>query len=199
MGPRAGEHEEAVRVARPGRPDDRLDPAIAIVPYDPGWPRAARDELRRLREALGPVARRLEHVGSTAVPGLAAKPIVDLQVSVGSLEPRAAYVEPLQELGYLFAPVPGFPDHHFFGRPPERPRSHHVHVCVLGSTHELRHLAVRDFLRAHPAEAASYAALKRRLAGRHPGDRLAYMAGKDPYVAALERRALRWTAGEEAR
>jgi GrpB-like predicted nucleotidyltransferase (UPF0157 family) len=132
---------------------------------------------------------RLEHVGSTAVPGLAAKPILDLQVSVAALEPRERYGAPLERLGYLFVPAPESPDYHLFARPPERPRTHHVHVCAAGSDHEARHVAVRDFLRAHPDEAARYADLKRRLVARHPHDRLAYIAGKEAYMAALEARA----------
>jgi GrpB-like predicted nucleotidyltransferase (UPF0157 family) len=171
--------------------DDRFDPAIRIVAHDPGWAGRASEELRRIRDALGPVALRLEHVGSTAVPGLAAKPILDLQLAVAAIEPFEPYGAPLAALGYLFAPDPGSPDHHFFAKPHERPRSHHLHVCEAGSRHELRHLAVRDFLRAHDDEAARYAALKRALAERHPGDRLAYMAGKDPYLGELEARALR--------
>lgn len=109
-------------------------------------------ELRRIRHALGDVAVRLEHVGSTAVPGLAAKPILDLQLSVAAIEPRARYVEPL----------------------------------------ERRHVAVRDFLRAHAGEAARYAALKRQVVARHPRDRLAYVEGKSQYVTALEERAVAW-------
>ena len=107
---------------------------------------------------------RLEHVGSTAVPGLAAKPILDLLLSVAAIEPRQRYVQPLERLGYLFAPAPESPDFHFFARPPERPRTFHLHVCEAGSEHELRHVAVRDFLRAHDEEAARYEALKRRVA-----------------------------------
>lgn len=172
--------------------DDRFDPAVRIVDYDAGWPGAARDELRRVRAGLGDVAVRFEHVGSTAVPGLAAKPILDLQVSVAAIEPRAAYVEPLERLGYLFVPTPDSPDQHFFAKPHERPRTHHLHVCEAGSAHELRHLAVRAYLRAHADEAARYGAFKRAVAARHPGDRLAYIEGKDNYVADLEARALRW-------
>jgi GrpB-like predicted nucleotidyltransferase (UPF0157 family) len=177
--------------------DDRLDPAIRVVEHDPAWPERAAEELRRVAGALGPLAVRLEHVGSTAVPGLAAKPIIDLEVSVAELEPRERYVGPLEGLGYLFAPDPAMPDYHYFGRPPERPRTHHLHVCAAGSLHEHRHLAVRDFLRAHPAEAAAYGALKRELAECHPQDRLAYMAGKDRFVVQLEARALR-SAGRPA-
>lgn len=170
--------------------DDRGDPAVRVVDYDDAWPRLAMEELSRLQEALGGVAVRLDHVGSTAVPGLAAKPILDLQVSVAAIEPRSRYVEPLTSVGYLFVPDPGSPDYHFFAKPPERPRAFHVHVCQAGSQHERRHLAVRDFLRAHADEAARYAELKRRLADAHPQDRLAYMAGKAGYMEELEARAL---------
>jgi GrpB-like predicted nucleotidyltransferase (UPF0157 family) len=172
--------------------EERFDPAIRIVDPDPGWPALAADELARIATALGDVAVRLEHVGSTAVPGLAAKPIIDLQLSVAAIGATDRYVRPLERLGYLFAPDPDSPDHHFFGLPPERPRTHHVHVCAAGSEHELRHLAVRNFLRTHPEEVAAYAALKREVAARHPQDRLAYIAGKDAYVTALEARALAW-------
>jgi GrpB-like predicted nucleotidyltransferase (UPF0157 family) len=150
------------------------DPAVRIVDYDPGWPEEAQRELARVGAALGDLAVRLDHVGSTAVPSLAAKPIVDLEA-----------------LGYLFVPFATAPEYHFFGRPPERPRTHHLHVCLVGSFEELRHLAVRDLLRADPREAAGYEAVKRESARLHPEDRLAYMAGKQDYVEDLDRRALR--------
>jgi GrpB-like predicted nucleotidyltransferase (UPF0157 family) len=90
------------------------------------------------------------------------------------------------------------PDYRFFARPHERPRSHHLHVCEAGSRHELRHLAVRDYLREHDEEAARYAEFKRALAERHPQDRLAYIAGKRPHVDALERRAVAWAQSKSA-
>jgi GrpB-like predicted nucleotidyltransferase (UPF0157 family) len=172
--------------------DERFDPAVRIVAYDPIWAESAAAETARIGAALGETARRIDHVGSTAVPGLAAKPIVDLQVSVAAIRPLSIYVVPLENLGYLFAPDPDSPDFHFFGLPAERPRTHHLHVCELGGEDERRHLAVRDYLRAHPEEAVRYAALKYELVSRHPGDRLAYIEGKADYVAALERRALAW-------
>ena len=152
----------------------------------------AEQELGRIAKAVGDAAVRLEHVGSTAVLGLAAKPIVDLQLSVAGLHRRERYVAPLERLGYLFAPAPESPDYHFFAKPPERPRTYHLHVCETGSEQELRHVVVRDFLRSHPDEAARYAALKREVAARHPQDRLAYIDGKDEYVTALEARAVGW-------
>jgi GrpB-like predicted nucleotidyltransferase (UPF0157 family) len=174
--------------------DHRFDPAIRIVDSDPAWPAQAEAELSRVRDAVGEPAVRLEHVGSTAVSGLAAKPILDLQLSVDAIEPRRRYVEPLERLGYLFVPAPESPDYHLFARPPQRPRRYHLHVCEAGSEHESRHLAVRDFLRAHDDEAASYAALKRELAARHPEDRLSYIEGKAIYVNTLEERAVMWAS-----
>jgi GrpB-like predicted nucleotidyltransferase (UPF0157 family) len=173
--------------------DDRLDPAVRIVDYDPAWPELAAAELGRVGSALGEQAVRLEHVGSTAVPGLAAKPIIDLQLSVPDVERRERYVERLEGLGYLFVPAPESPDYHFFAKPAERPRAYHLHVCEAGSEHESRHVALRDYLRAHPGDAARYEALKRRLVARHPEDRLAYIEGKDEFVATLEARALEWS------
>lgn len=175
--------------------EDRFDPAIRIVEHDASWAVRADEEIRRIALALGPVALRLEHVGSTAVPGLAAKPIVDLQLSVAAVEPPGPYAEPLGRLGYVFVPTDESPDYLFFAKPAERPRSHHLHVCEAGSEHELRHLTVRDYLRANSCEAARYEALKRELAARHPQDRLAYIAGKDEYLARLEQRAVSWARG----
>jgi GrpB-like predicted nucleotidyltransferase (UPF0157 family) len=142
---------------------------------------------------LGDIAVRVDYVGSTAVRGLAAKPIIDLQLSVPRIGSLPQYRDALERLGYLFVPDPESPDFHLFALPTERPRTHHLHVCESGSEHERRHLAVRDFLRAHPVEAARYEALKRELADRHPEDRLAYIAGKEPFMAVLETRALAWT------
>ena len=175
--------------------DDRFDPAVRIVEPDPAWPALAAGELRSIGRALGALAVRLEHIGSTAVPGLAAKPIVDLQVSLASLRPPERWIAPLERLGYLYAWAPESPDRHFFAKPPERPRTFHLHVCAAGRQEELRHLAVRDFLRAHAGEAARYAALKREIVARHPQDRLAYIAGKEADMAALEARALAWMRG----
>jgi GrpB-like predicted nucleotidyltransferase (UPF0157 family) len=180
--------------------DERFDPAIRIVDHDPEWAPRAAAELQRVAEALGPeVAVRLEHVGSTAVPGLAAKPIVDLQVGVDAMDPREQYVPGLERLGYLFAFASDSPDRHFFGKPPARPRAFHLHVCLAGGRDEHRHLAVRDYLRGHPDEAAAYAAVKRAVAERHPQDRLAYIDGKHDHMVALEGRALAWAQRRDER
>ena len=191
----AQRHGDDATEAEPARHpslDDRFDPAVRIVDHDPAWAALAAAELRRLEAALGDGARRLEHVGSTAVPGLAAKPILDLQLSVDDIAALERYVAPLERLGYLFVPAPESPDLRLFAKPAARPRTHHLHVCELGSEHELRHIAVRDLLRDDPGEAARYAALKRQVVERHPFDRLAYIEGKEAYVVALEARAVAW-------
>ncbi len=172
--------------------DDREDPAYRIVEYDPSWALEAEREIERLRAGLGEVAVRIEHIGSTAVPGMLAKPIVDVQLSVASLDPLELYRDPLDDLGYTFIPDPLRPDYLFFARPLKRPRSHHLHVCCAGGLEELRHLAVRDFLRAHPAEATRYGEVKRNVALREPDDRIAYIQGKDAYVKDLQDRAVAW-------
>jgi GrpB-like predicted nucleotidyltransferase (UPF0157 family) len=178
--------------------DERWDPALRIVPYDAAWPEKAAAELGAISDALGIVAARLEHVGSTSVPGLAAKPIIDLLLSVRAFSARSEYTDPLQRLGYLFAPDPESPERHFFAKPPQRPREYHLHVCQSAGGEEHRHIAVREFLRAHPGEAAAYADVKSEVAARHPGDRLAYISGKEQYIGALESRALAWAARRPA-
>lgn len=178
--------------------DERFDPAVRIVECDPAWVESAAVEMARIAAAVGEAAVRIDHVGSTAVSGLAAKPIVDLQMSVADVESRSLYVGPLEGVGYLFAFDPASPDFHFFGLPAARPRTHHLHVCAAGSEDERRHLAVRDYLRAHPDEVAAYAECKRSLVARAPEDRLAYIEGKDSFVAALERRALAWAGPDSA-
>ena len=158
---------------------DRVDPAISVVPYDVEWVGEFEREAAAIRSGLGEAAVRIEHVGSTAVPGLPAKAIIDIQVSVRDVRDFDSFVRPLERLGYLFAPDPDSPDYHFFGKPRERPRRYHVHVCAAGSGEEMRHLVVRDFLRSHPDEIARYADFKRDRARRSHHDRLAYIEGKE--------------------
>jgi UDP:flavonoid glycosyltransferase YjiC (YdhE family)/GrpB-like predicted nucleotidyltransferase (UPF0157 family) len=169
--------------------------AVTIADPDPGWAAAFDAEAARIRDALGDLAVRIDHVGSTSVPGLAAKPIIDVQLSVPSLD-VPLLSERLAGLGYVHVPVddPGTEDYPFFALPAEHPRTHHLHACVAGGDQEHRHLAVRDYLRARPDEAAAYAAVKREAAARSNGDRNAYMDAKDAFVKALEARALAWAA-----
>jgi len=173
--------------ARPGEGEGR-GREYGIVDYDPAWPAMFEAEATTIRNALGDLTVRVDHVGSTSVPGLAAKPVIDIQVSVASLTPRAPIVDPLVTLGYRHAIDPIETEHELFsvGYEPDTPRKVHIHVCQVGSEWERRHLAFRDFLRNHDDAAAEYAALKRRLAGEHPRDIQAYVDAKTDFIRSIE-------------
>lgn len=163
---------------------------IEIVPYDNGWPARFLAEAACIRASMGRLALRIEHVGSTAVPGLAAKPVIDIQVSVASLETPGTYTEILAHLGYSHIPLGPFDTvYPFFQKPATHPGTHHIHLCVQGSEQESRHLAFRDYLRSHPAIAAEYGQIKRSLAAAHDGATLEscerYSLAKTPFVSAV--------------
>jgi len=159
---------------------------IEIVPYHPGWPAAFDAEAARLRAALGPLALRIDHNGSTAVPGLGAKPIIDIQVSVAALQPLSRYGVPLEALGYTHVPHPDDAFCPFFHRPGQWPHTHHVHLVERGGPEERRTLAFRDYLREHPATAREYEALKRALAApltaSDPESRERYARAKTEFI-----------------
>jgi GrpB-like predicted nucleotidyltransferase (UPF0157 family) len=165
--------------------------AFVITDYDPAWPAMFEREAASIRAALAGVAARIEHVGSTAVPGLAAKPIIDIQISVEEMTPRERFVAPLEALGYEFLTDPTDPDHEFLQKDEDGTRRYQIHVCPVASEWERRHLAFRDHLRKHPEDAARYAELKRRLAAEHPNDIMAYLDAKTPLIREMEARGFR--------
>jgi GrpB-like predicted nucleotidyltransferase (UPF0157 family) len=167
-----------------------------VVAYDGSWPARATRLSNRLREVLGEAALAIEHIGSTAVPGLAARPIADIQVSVADVRDQAAFRPALEAAGYRRLVVPELDtDDYLVFVPRDGSNTEHVEVCQRGSLQERRHLAVRDYLRASPGERTAYEMTKRRAAVAAGGDRARYSAGKDAFVKALERRALAWQAG----
>lgn len=166
---------------------------IELVPSNPDWPKRFKEEAARLRAIIpADLLIDLEHIGSTAVPRLLAKPIIDIQATVTSLdEARARLIEPLATSGYAFRAKNPDTDRLFFvkGLPPSAPRrTHHLHIMEAGPG-ALRHIAFRDYLRGHPDEAARYATLKATLACQHRHDREAYTAAKGAYIEAVLDRA----------
>nr|WP_218862717.1 GrpB family protein [Actinopolyspora biskrensis] len=160
---------------------------IRVVEYDPAWPERFRAERERIAAALGTTARRIEHIGSTAVPGLAAKPVVDIGVSVPDVSAEETCLGPLREAGYqLRVREPG----HRMLRTPAR--DVHVHVCDVGSAWERAHLLFRDRLRGDESDRARYAQLKRELAGREWADMNAYADAKGPLIDEILARAEAW-------
>jgi GrpB-like predicted nucleotidyltransferase (UPF0157 family) len=156
---------------------------VVVVEYDPSWPQAFRAVASTLRESLGEVALRIGHIGSTAVPGLDAKPIIDVQVSVASFEPLDAFKVPIEQAGFLHRAGNTERTKRYFRERPGHRRTH-IHVRRAGSFSEQFALLFRDFLRAHPEQARQYAALKRQLADRYPapGQRHLYVTAKVPFT-----------------
>lgn len=164
----------------------RSDEPVSLAAYDPGWPQAFEAERGALAEAIGAWATGgIHHVGSTAVPGLEAKPIVDILVGVDDLESSRACFEPLARLDYLYAPYRS-DEMHWFCKPSPSRRTHHLHLIPTGERRYAEELAFRDLLRADREAAAAYVALKRELASRFCADREAYTEAKTGFI----RRAL---------
>jgi GrpB-like predicted nucleotidyltransferase (UPF0157 family) len=168
---------------------------VEIVDYDPRWPLLFDEEARRLRAILDPsLIAGLEHFGSTAIPGMSAKPIIDILIAVRSLAAaQTTFVEALRNLDYVYWADNPKKDRMFFvkGMPPfGAKRSHHVHVTELHGEMWQR-LVFRDYLRAHPEEAEIYQRLKRRLAVEHQTDRDAYGDAKSAYVESVMRKAIK--------
>jgi GrpB-like predicted nucleotidyltransferase (UPF0157 family) len=158
--------------------------AVVLVRYDPEWPQIFEAEADRLRGALDSCVTSVDHVGSTAVPGLVAKAIIDIQVSVDKLEPPERFVKPLQDLGYAYVPDPRFPTYPFFRYPAEGARQFHLHVALANSPEEKEHVDFRDRLRADEGMANLYVELKRNLARRYFTNRVAYSNSKGEFIGA---------------
>jgi GrpB-like predicted nucleotidyltransferase (UPF0157 family) len=168
--------------------------ALEIVPADPAWHALFASEAARLQRALGPLALRIDHVGSTSVPGLAAKPVIDIQISVAQLDALEPLCRALAPLGYHHLSHPHDAHYPCFHRPAAWPHSHHIHFCTPGSMEERRHLALPSYLRAHPEVARAYAEEKLRLAPRFDaastGSRNAYADAKGAFLEPVIQRAL---------
>jgi GrpB-like predicted nucleotidyltransferase (UPF0157 family) len=163
---------------------------VYVVPYDPAWPRRFEEERELLARALAPwIAGTIEHIGSTAVPGLPAKPVIDIMVGVGdlpsSLDARAA----LAPLGYVYSPYRA-DVMHWFCKPSPAHRTHHLHLVPSRSPLWVERIAFRDYLRTSAEARAEYAALKTTLAERHRFDREAYTDAKGPFIQRIVERAL---------
>ena len=166
--------------------------SIEVVPYDPEWPARYAAIAAELTDAAGAAFTRLEHIGSTAVPGLAAKDLIDVLAGAVSWEAADRIVVPaLRDLGYECYWRSDEPPGHlqFVRRDETGQRRIHVHLAPEGEPVWER-VAFRDYLRANPIEAAHYAALKRDLAERFPGDRVAYTRGKTEYIVRVTALAL---------
>lgn len=168
--------------------------SVIISDYDPAWPDLFARERPVLETALGACAETIEHIGSTSVPGLAAKPVIDILVGVGSITEVDICSGAMRAAGYEGLGENGLPGRRYFRkRNPAGERLFHVHIYARESEAFHRHLVFRDYLRAHPERAAEYGALKRQLAGQDLPDRASYVTGKAELVARIEAEALAWS------
>jgi GrpB-like predicted nucleotidyltransferase (UPF0157 family) len=173
---------------------------VALVPYDPSWPESFRREKEHLLGCLpADLLGRIEHFGSTAVPGLAAKPIVDLLVEVASLQAARASIVPVLEAqgyDYFWRPTRGEDGPPFYAwfikrHPDTGARTHHIHMVEGHFAEHWGRLLFRDYLIEHPEVAEEYARLKAHLASAFPNDRVAYTRGKTEFVLRVTEQARR--------
>jgi GrpB-like predicted nucleotidyltransferase (UPF0157 family) len=174
-----------------------LSKPIVIRAYDPQWPHLYAVEERQLWQVLSPYAVQIEHIGSTSVPGLAAKPIIDISVAVCDLVDATACVPALGEMGYVETPINPIFQRRLFCKGPYNEGTHHLHFSVHGSVVWAEPLLLRDYLRAHPAAAAWYQQVKRASASKHQHDLNGYHDEKAGCVVALLEQARAWQTNEQ--
>ncbi len=164
---------------------------VQVHPPNPHWPHAFEAEAAQVSRILGDNVVHIHHIGSTAIPNIYAKPVIDMLAEVSNIDRVDACNAAMAALGYTALGEYGLPGRRYFRKDnAEGVRTHHVHIFLAGSPEVIRHLAFRDFMRANPDCAQQYSDLKRALAAQYPNDIDSYMDGKDEFVKAMEKRAM---------
>jgi GrpB-like predicted nucleotidyltransferase (UPF0157 family) len=167
---------------------------IVVVPYDPAWAAEFVKESQAIYAVLGNFEIHIEHIGSTSVPGLAAKPIIDIMLIVPAFRELEERNAALQSLGFEPKGELGIPGRLFYSKGADHERTHHLHAFEPGHGAIGAHRRFRDFLKTHLDEAREYAELKLRLAANHRNDIEAYIAGKEPFIEGILARAIPLTS-----
>ena len=166
---------------------------VEVVPYDPKWREAFEVESFLVTEALGANVVAIHHIGSTAIPGIYAKPIIDLLVEVQDIAKVDQQSSQMESLGYEVMGEFGIPGRRYFRKDnQEGIRTHHLHTFQVGSAQVARHKAFRDYMIAHPEDAHKYSELKRELAREYFTSIEQYMDGKDGFIQAIDKKAAQW-------
>jgi GrpB-like predicted nucleotidyltransferase (UPF0157 family) len=165
---------------------------IEVVPYNPDWIRLFKLEAEAIKSILGKEIVSIHHVGSTSVPDMAAKPIIDLMVEVRNIKRIDLFNAVMIGKGYIPKGEFGIGGRRFFIKGTEEYRTHHIHMYATGHERLEAHIAFRDYLTAHPQMAAGYRVLKEELAKRYPTDADDYMAGKEALIRELNEKAREW-------
>lgn len=156
---------------------------LHLSSYEPDWPRLFLEERERLCAGLGTHVLDVQHIGSTSIPGMLAKPILDIGVAVANFEEAACCIPLMERLGYSYKGENGIPRRHYFVK--GEPRTHHLHMLEVASEEWKHHLLFRDYLRENPEVMRAYVELKQRLAAQFAADRQAYQSGKDSFIQAV--------------
>lgn len=166
-----------------------MEDPVLIFEYDPRWPILYEEEKARILDLIGHIVVTIEHIGSTSVPNLGAKPIIDIGVAIHRLADAEECILPLQSLGYQYVPEyeEDIPERRYFRKGPPGLRTHHIHMAELTSDFWERHILFRDFLRAHPGVARQYHHLKKELAAKL--DREEYTEAKTSFIESVIARA----------
>ncbi len=165
---------------------------IRVVAYDPSWPAAFEREAALLAEIFAGDLVTIHHIGSTAVTGLSAKPVIDMLPLVRDIRRVDLFHSAMAQAGYQSWGEYGIPGRRFFTKGGDEHRTHNVHIFEAGNQEVVRHLDFRDYLRADPVVAQQYAQLKAALARQFPDDMTAYNNGKDAFIKQMEQRARVW-------
>ncbi|WP_214893559.1 GrpB family protein [Exiguobacterium sp. H66] len=164
---------------------------VIVTPYQEVWAEMFETEAAQLRAIFGQRLRGINHIGSTSVAGLSAKPIIDILPVVDTLGEIESFDTAMEALGYEVMGEFGMPGRRYYRKGGDA-RTHHIHLYADGSPEIRRHVVFRDYLRQHPQEATAYSDIKEQLAKQHPVDISAYIAGKDAFVKEMEHRAFTW-------
>lgn len=170
---------------------NKRDQIIEVVAYDPSWPSQFAEEALLIKPIFSDNFVAIHHIGSTSVPGLSAKPTIDIILEVKDIELVDQCNDQMEMLGYEAWGEYHIPGRRFFVKG-EVKRTHHVHTFQVGSSEITRHLYFRDYLKSHPDEAKQYADLKIKLAQQFSNNRREYILRKSDYVKALEKKAIDW-------
>jgi len=160
---------------------------VTLTPYSPQWAVLYEREKQQLEVAIGHLVVDIQHVGSTAIPSIAAKPIIDIGIAVKNFEDAAVCVDPMERLGYEYRGENGIPRRHYFVK--GRPSTHHIHMVEIASEEWLALVSFRDYLRTHSDAASRYAQLKHGLARNFATERKSYQCAKAPFITEVITRA----------
>ena len=165
---------------------------VQVLAHNPGWSKAYSQEVQRLQAALDPLQITFHHIGSTSIPGLAAKPTIDMLGVVEDLAELDDRGQLLSDLGYEAKGENGIPGRRYFRKLAGEVHLFHIHAFEVGHPEIQRHLDFRDYLRAHPKDAAAYQELKFALSKKYPLDPISYTNGKTDFILSIDQKAAAW-------